>query len=149
MSASTNRSIKSSGNTGTSIVKFLSTSPVINNDFAVTNIFSFKSIQIGTQQVGTTIYLRAGDDTTTINRFRLEIYHEGSGYTSTDFIVAPSLMPLYVNGDNTTEWRFSTFDLTNVLNDDTDAFEVNIYVDYTGNTEALSVGGTFAQTKLV
>ena len=149
MSASTNRAIKSSGNTGVNILKYLSVSPVVNNGFAITNVFSYKSTQIGTQLVDTSIFVRAGDATTTLNRFRVEIYHENLGYTSNDFVISPVLLPLYTIDDKSTELEFKLFAIGNVLADSSDAFEVNVYADYEGNTEPLTLGGSVGTTKLV
>ena len=149
MSASTNRAIKSSGNTGVNTLKYLSVSPVVNNGFAITNVFTYRSTQLGTQFVDTSIFVRAGDATTTLNRFRVEFYHENLGYTANDFVVNPVLLPLYVVNDRSTELEFKLFAIGNVLADSSDAFEVNVYADYEGNTEPLTLGGSVGTTKLV
>jgi hypothetical protein len=148
MSASTNRAIQSSGNTGTVILKYLPAPVELNNGFAVTNIFAFKATQLGTQYQQVSIDLRAGDDTTVVNRFRIQVYHENSGFTDQDFITTPTTLPLY-NGNTSTQLVFQIINITNVTADATDAFEVNVFVDYEGNTEPLVVGGTFQLTKLV
>jgi hypothetical protein len=148
MSASTNRAIKSAGNTGKYILQYLSASPVINNNLAVTNVFSYQSTQIGTNYVATSIALRAGDDTTIVNRFRIEIYHEASGSTYQDYIFSPTTLPLYADG-GLTEIRFVLDEIINVTSDATDGFKVNVYADYEGNTEPLTIGATFILTKLI
>jgi hypothetical protein len=148
MSASTNRAIKSVGNIGKAITQFLPVSPVINNGFAETNVFSYKSTQIGTNYVATSLALRAGDDTTIVNRFRIQIYHEASGYIAQDYIFSPTTLPLYDNTD-TTEIKFVLTEVINVTADAVDGFEVNIFVDYEGNTEPLTIGGAFILTKII
>ena len=149
MSASTNRAIKSVGNVGKAIVQYLSVSPVINNDFAETNVFSYQSTQIGTNYVAVSISLRAGDDTTIVNRFRIEIFHEASGYIAQDYINTPTTLPLYTGDTDNTEIKFVLYEIINVTSDTTDGFEVNVYADYEGNTEPLTIGGSFILTKLI
>jgi hypothetical protein len=149
MSVKSSLAIASVGNVGSNVTQFLNGAIQLNNGFAQTPIFSYRAGQVGLNNIASSIFLRAGDATTTVSRLRLEIFHENSGGTVLDCINTATLLPQYNPAVDATEIAFTIQALLRYSNDTNDESEINVYATYAGNTTPLVVGASFEAFKVV